>query len=148
MKRKSYSIDAAMVFNKFYCHQCGNKLTKSPYTRTIKRGDPEYKEHSHIGFKRVFGDVDLIEYDFKCCNCNKIISPDEQYVINKVQKIQGKHILSEEELLENKEKAYSAIQRKRKITDIIVKVLFIVAIIVSIYYAIKTNNFSLKFHLI
>lgn len=138
MKHKSLSIDIAMLTKKYYCHKCGDRLVRNPRTRMISRGDPEYREHSRIGHTRIFGDVELTEYDFKCCNCDRIIFPDEQYVIDKIQKMLGKHILGEEEFLENDKKARLAIEKKKKVMDIVVKVLFVIAIVIAIYFAIKT----------
>ena len=147
MKNKSHVIDAAMVARKFYCHTCGERLINHPRTRLIERGDPEYKEYSHVGHMRRIGDVELTEYDFQCPSCNRIINPDEQYVIEKMQKMVGKNILTEEEFTQNEAAARLAIERKKKITTIIVTVIFIIATIIALYFAIKTDSFSGKFYL-
>ena len=150
MKNKSYTMDAAMTARKFYCHKCGERLINHPRTRTIKRGDPDYREHSRVGRlgrTHLIGDVELTEYDFKCPSCNRIINPDEQYVIEKMQKMVGKNILTEEEFTQNEAAARFAIERKKKITTIIVTVIFIIATIIALYFAIKTDSFSGKFYL-
>ena len=146
MKNKSHEIDAAMASRKFYCHKCGQQLINHPRTRTLKRGDPGYWEHSRVGHTHLIGDVEHTEYDFKCPSCNRIINPDEQYVIEKIQKMVGRHILTVEEYFAYEEAARSAIEKKKKITTIIVTVLFIIGTIVALYYALKTGNFSFKFY--
>lgn len=146
MKNKSHVIDAAMVARKFYCHTCGERLINHPRTRTLKRGDPDYREHSLVGHYHHMGDVELTEYDFKCPSCNRIINPDEQYVIEKMQKMLGTHLLTEEEISKNEAAARLAIEKKKKITTIIVTVIFIIVVIAAFYFAIKTNNFSGEFY--
>ena len=139
MINKSSRIDAAMLTRKFYCHKCGNILVNNPRKRIIKRGDPEYKDLSHVGRMSMIGDIEFTEYDFKCNNCDCIIAPDEQYIVEKIQKMLGKHILSEEELSQNREKAYLSIERKKKITNIIVKAVFVIVTVVVIYLSLKTG---------
>lgn len=146
MKNKSYSMDAAMATRKFYCHTCGERLINHPRTRLFKRGDPEYKEYSRVGHMRRIGDVELTEYDFKCPSCNRIINPDEQYVIEKMQKMLGKHILTEEEFAKKEAAARLAIEKKKNTTNTIVMLVAIIGIIIAIYYAGKTGNFSFKFY--
>ena len=58
----------------------------------------------------------------------------------------GRHILTVEEYFAYEEAARSAIEKKKKITTIIVTVLFIIGTIVALYYALKTGNFSFKFY--
>lgn len=146
MKHQSYSIDVAMLTKKYYCHKCGERLVRSPRSRLITRGDPDYRKHSRIGHHHYFGDIELTEYDFKCCNCDRIIHPDDQYIIERIQKTLGKHILSDREFNENNRTARLAIERKAKITDIIVKVIFILGFVIACYFGIKTGNFSGKIY--
>ena len=116
-----------MVTRKFYCHKCGDRLARNARTRTIKRGDPDYRKHSRFANGTYsIGDVELTEYDFKCWTCDRIINPDEQYVIEQMQKMLGKHILTDEEFAENEAKARAVIAKKRKITEIVVKAASIV----------------------
>ena len=82
MKNKTYSIDAAMVTRRFYCHKCGDRLLKNARTRLLRRGDPDYRKHN-MGF---IGDIELTEYNFKCWTCDRIVSCDEQYVIEKCKR--------------------------------------------------------------
>ena len=147
MENKYSSIDAAMLTKKYYCHKCGDRLVRNPRTRLIRRGDPDYKKYSRIGHGHFIGDIELTEYDFKCCNYDRIISPNEQYVIHKTQEMLGKYILSEEELLSIGKQARLAIVKRKQIVNIVVKAVFIVAILITIYFTIKTGDFSIKFYL-
>ena len=147
MKNRTSKLDLAMVTRKFYCHKCGDRLARNARTRTIKRGDPDYREHSSFGTKRVIGDIELTEYDFKCWTCNRIINPDEQYVIERMQNMLGKHILTDEEFAENEEKARVAIVKKRKTTDIVVKAVSItVALLALVLWIITKGGTDITFY--
>lgn len=138
----------AMKKRKFYCSCCGEKLIPYPKTRIVKRGDPDYKEHSHFGQgKRLIGDIELTEYDFKCLSCNKCISYDEQCVVAEIQKYVGVHTLSQENVNENYEKANATLKRKRKIRSIISNLFGTVVAILLIYYWLKSGDFSFKLYL-
>lgn len=146
MKSKSCSIDLATVTRKFYCHKCGDRLLRHARTRIVKRGDPDYKKHSRIGRMHTFGDVELTEYDFKCWTCDRVTGCDEQYVIERMQKKLGKHILSETEIAENEESARAAIARKKKLGNIIASVIAIAATSAALYFCLKSGDFSFKIY--
>ena len=139
MNNKSISIPVVMLIKKFYCHCCGGLLIKNKRTRTIRRGDPDYKEHSRIGRTHMIGDIELTEYDFKCPDCGRITSFDEQCVIENIQKNVGKHILSQAEITEHTPKAEADLKRKRNITNIIVKIVFIALTAFIIYMSLKSQ---------
>ena len=134
MKNKTYSIDAAMVTRRFYCHKCGDRLLRNARTRLLRRGDPDYRKHN-MGF---IGDIELTECDFKCWTCDRIVSCDEQYVIEKMQKKLRKHVLSEAEFAENEEWARAAIARKKKIGNIISSAVGFAALVVALYFCLKS----------
>ncbi len=137
----------AMKKRKFYCCSCGEKLILYPRTRILKRGDPDYKKHCYIGRgRRLVGNIELIEYDFKCMSCDKFITYDEQCVIEEIQKCVGSPVLSQEEINENCEKATAILKRKRKIRSIISKLFGTAVTILVIYYCLKSGNFSFKFY--
>lgn len=137
----------AMKKRKFYCSCCGEKLIPYPRTRVVKRGDPDYKEHSYFGQgKHLIGDIELTEYDFKCLSCEKFTSYDEQCVIEEIQKYVGVHTLSQDNINENYEKANTILERKRKIRSIISKLFGTAVAILVIYYWIKSGDFSFKIH--
>ena len=139
MNNKSISIPVAMLIKKFYCHCCGGLLIKNKRTRTIRRGDPDYKEHSRIGRTHMIGDIELTEYDFKCPDCGRITSFDEQCVIENIQKNVGKHILSQAEITEHTPKAEADLKRKRNITNIIANIVFIALTAFIIYMSLKSQ---------
>ena len=146
MNKKSI-MPRAMKKRKFYCSCCGEKLIPYPKTRIVKRGDPDYKEHSYFGQgRRLIGDIELTEYDFKCLSCDKLISYEEQCVIEEIQKYVGVHTLSQDNINENYEKANAALTKKRKNKFIISKLFGAVVLILVIYYWLKSGNFSFKFY--
>ena len=132
MINKTSSIDAEMVTKKYYCHKCGEKLVNNPRIRVIRRGDPDYKKYSRVGRTQFIGDIEHTEYDFKCCNCNRIISADEQFVISEVQKTLEKNILTEEEIIKYKNRARATIEDKRKLMSAIPMVVVVIMVIIII----------------
>ena len=104
-----------MVFKKFYCHKCGERLVKEPKKRIVTPKDADYREHNSIGNMHVIGDIEVTEYDFKCPSCGNIIKYDEQCVIGKIQKKLDKKELYEQDILENREKIENKINRKKRI---------------------------------
>ena len=146
MKNRSYTSPMGMLTKKFYCHKCGERLIRNARTRTIKRGDPDYKKHSRVGRMHLIGDVEFTEYDFKCPACGNIIEYDEQCVIGKIQKQLRKNILSDEEVLHNRGKAEDSINRNAKIFKVIFSVVALALIGLFIYSKIKSGDFSFSFY--
>ena len=124
MKNKSASIPMGMVFCKFYCSDCGERLVKHPRKRVVRRGDPDYREHRRVGRMRMIGDIEVTEYDFKCPCCEKITSYDDQRMIAVIQKDLGKKILSSVEITKHTQQAEAKIERKNKLTNVLVWVAF------------------------
>ena len=146
MNKKSI-MPREMKKREFYCSYCGEKLIPYPKTRIVKRGDPDYKEHSYLGRgRRLIGDIELTEYDFKCLSCERIISYDEQCVIEEIQKHIGVHTLSQDNINENYDKATATLKKKRKIRSIISKSFGTIVLILVIYYWLKSGDFSFKLY--
>ena len=146
MKNKSVSIPMAMITKKFFCHKCGERLIRNARTRTIKRGDPDFKEHSRVGRSHLIGDVELTEYDFKCPACGKIIRYEEQCVIGKIQKQLRKKILSDEEVINNREKAEDSMDKNANIFKVIIYLVALSVIGLILYSQIKSGDFSFTFY--
>ena len=92
------SIPLAMIFKKYYCHKCGERLKRQKVTETLNPNDPGYEAawsqiHSdmHIGGKR--GAVSVTHYVFQCPICDTTITFDEQEDIAVKQKYAKSHIL-------------------------------------------------------
>ncbi len=147
MKNKSVSIPMGMVTKKFYCHKCGERLGKHSKTRTISPGDPDYRKHNRINHRtHMVGDVEVTEYDFQCPACGNIIEYDEQCVIRKIQKQLHKNTLSEEEILNNREKAEEAMDRNAKVFNVIFAIIALAIIGLIFYSKIKSGDFSFTFY--
>ena len=84
MGSKTVSIPAGMVFRKFYCHKCGQKLQRAARTFTVRPGDPDYKKYAihKNGLRITFfpGDVQVTEYDFCCPDCHHVTGYREQQI--------------------------------------------------------------------
>ena len=75
------------------------------------------------------------------------MNPNDQYVIERIQNMLGKHILTDEEFAENEEKARAAIAKKRKTIDIVVKaVSTTVALLVLFLWIITKGGTDFTFY--
>ncbi len=146
MKNKSVTIPAGMVFKRFYCHKCGERLVKHPNKRIVKPGDSDYREHSRIGDMNVIGDIEVTEYDFKCHDCGNIIHYNEQRVIEKIQNKLQKNVLSDEEISENREIIEKKIKIKQKIFRIALGVITVAIVAVVFYAKAKSGDWSFEFY--
>lgn len=100
MKGKSYAIPVGMVFKKYYCCKCGTKLEKERTHRVVNKEDKDYYQYQDCGtFPRV--DHDVYDYRFKCPNCGKRNSYDEQCIMERIQKKSKSKILSSKEIKNN-----------------------------------------------
>lgn len=92
------SIPVAMIFKKYYCHKCGERLKRQKVTQVLRPGDLGYENaerelfHSHriVGKS---GPISVTEYVFRCPSCDSTITFDEQEDIAVKQKYAKSHIL-------------------------------------------------------
>ena len=82
----------------YYCSACGEKLVAWPRTRILDQNDPDYEEYSHFAGKRVWGKIEVTEYDFKCISCDTVIPYYKQHVIAKIQKRVGANTLTQNDI--------------------------------------------------
>lgn len=126
-----------MVFGKFYCHKCGERLKRNPVKRTVKPGDPDYFEHNKIGRGKVMiGDVEVTEYDLKCPNCGHCIGYDAQRIVAKIQKKLSKKTLTDRDLQEHTAEAKAKMARETAILSAVLAVVVLLAIFVLAYFGI------------
>lgn len=101
MKGKFWSIPIGMAINKkYYCSKCGAVLEKEKTQRVVTKDDVDYYQYHDYGTfpKR---DYDVISYRFKCPSCNARISYGEQCIIERIQKKQGRTVLSSADIKAN-----------------------------------------------
>ena len=144
MTRQTTSYPIALKTKKFYCCKCGERMLTKTKTRLIRRGDPDYKEHSRFMHTHMFGDVELTEYDFKCYSCDNVVDFDTQCVIDRIQKELHKTVLSDAEIAENQEKAKTKIKKQAKVKQIIITLFAVIIIALILYFKIKSGDFSFK----
>lgn len=94
----SYEIDLRILFKKFYCPICEQKL------KIIKEVNKLNNEQKKIYYKELYPcgcpinlEVGKVKQMFKCQNCNYYNSIDNQLLIHKKQKLVKKKILKENE---------------------------------------------------
>lgn len=145
---KSSSIPIGMLVKKFYCHKCGARLEKHSNTRTVRRGDPDYRKYGRTYFgTHIIGDIEVTEYDFRCPDCGNIIEYDEQRIIGKVQKKLCKNVLHEEEISDNRGNIQKAINRNGRILQVLFSIVVLAIIALFVYLKIKSGDFSFKVYL-
>ncbi|MBO5285425.1 MAG: hypothetical protein J6B16_00855, partial [Clostridia bacterium] len=95
----SYSIDLRILFKKFYCPICGQKL------KVVKKANKLSSEQKNLYYKQLFPmavpidlDVAKVEQIFKCHKCNYYNTTDNQLIIRKKQRKLRRRILSKNEL--------------------------------------------------
>ena len=95
----SYEFNIRILFKKFYCHICGNKLNikwnKTKLTEEQKK--IYYKELYPYGLP-VYTDVAKVKQIFVCSKCDYYNDPQNQLLIRKKQKKLKKKILDENEV--------------------------------------------------
>ena len=146
MANRSSTVPLGMLFYKFHCHKCGEKLVRSPRTRTVKPGDPDYAEHSRLGaHSHLIGDVELTEYCFKCLSCDTFAEYEEQCVLSIIQKKLGRAVLSADDIKENRETAQKTLQKRRSVYHCCLRLLTLVALLLALYFVLKANGFEIHF---
>lgn len=139
MKGKSYSIPCGMLFKKYYCFHCGSKLVKSKTHRVVSKDDKDYYQYHEVGhFPK--HDYDVYSYEFKCMNCNKKISYNEQCVIERIQKKKNKKILSRTEIKENYKDEQLKENKRILITNLLIPAIFLVIFFGLFYWLDKERN--------
>ena len=93
---KSYEFDLRILFKRFYCPICGEKLN------VVKTVNKLAEDQKRIYYKELYPygipinkDVGRVRQMFNCSNCGYSNSTDNQLVIHKKQKKLKKIILDE-----------------------------------------------------
>lgn len=132
MSGKEYNFPVGMIVKKFYCHKCGERLLKSPYTRFIHSSNPEYD--NYLGGTHITGPIEKTQYNFKCSECYHSISYNKQLVISEIQRKLNKKRLTEEEIKNNIDLAKKKKLKKDKIGEITWFVFCFIITILLIYF--------------
>lgn len=138
MKGKSYAIPVGMVFKKYYCCKCGTKLEKERTHRVVNKEDKDYYQYQDCGtFPRV--DHDVYDYRFKCPNCGKRISYDEQCIMERIQKKSKSKILSSKEIKNNYQNCKHNNNKYVLTRNIMVPSIFIIPFFI-LFYIFKSDK--------
>ena len=139
MNGQSHATPFGIAFKKkYYCSRCGARLEKEKTHRVVTRADKDYYQYHKIGQypKR---DYDVFDYRFKCPSCEARISYDEQCVIEKIQKREGRRILSSYEIKANYDECKAKHFKRVLIRNILIPVLFFLSCF-ALYFLIGTNR--------
>ena len=95
-------IPVGMIFRKMYCRYCGERLKVHKIVDVYTVGDPNFSRTMKIGpagHKIVnIHSQTLVTYVYKCPDCGKAVTYEEQVYFSKIQKKLGKKILSDDEI--------------------------------------------------
>ena len=91
----SYELDLRILFKKFYCPLCGQRLRvfKEIHKLTEKQKKIYYKELYPYGIP-INLEVNKVKQIFRCLNCHYYNTTDNQLLIRKKQKLLKKKILN------------------------------------------------------
>lgn len=103
------TMPLGMLFAKMYCCKCEQKLQKQKISKVFEKGKEGYAPkvlHRKMIVPGGFvarGTIGMDEikkstYVYNCCNCNYLISYDDQLKISELQKQLNKKALSDNEL--------------------------------------------------
>ena len=90
-------IPVGMIFKKMYCRYCGERLAKQKITNVYCAGDANFDRVMTNGIINI-NQQTKVTYIYKCPNCKKTATYDEQVGYSKIQKRLGKKILADEDL--------------------------------------------------
>ena len=135
MKNKNYFKPYGMMFKKYYCSKCETLLEKEKTHRVVSKEDVDYFKYQKINvFPR--RDWDVYEYRFKCPSCNESISFEEQCIIERIQKINNKKILSISDIEVSYESCKIKESKRLLLRNILVPSLFNLLIIIPIFFCL------------
>ena len=92
------SIPVAMLFKKYYCHKCGERLKRQKVTQALNPGEPGYEAawndvRSNMNIVGKRGSISVTHYVFHCPTCNTTMTFEEQEDIAVKQKYANSRIL-------------------------------------------------------
>lgn len=129
MNGKSWSIPFGMVFKKYYCSICGEKLVKEKTHRVVTKDDLDYYQyHEKNMYPR--SPVDVYSYRFRCNNCRKAITYNEQCILEIIQKKYNTKVLLDVEIDNYYEEAKIKREKHDLITSIGVSLFFMILCII------------------
>ena len=136
MKGKNYTIPFGMIFKKYCCSKCGEKLEKEKTHRVVTEDDKDYYQyHDYRKFPR--DDIDVYDHRWKCPSCGARISFDEQCIIERIQKKCGQSVLSRDDIKEFYTECKEKNAKRVLLRNICVAV---IACFVSVLLSVFTKN--------
>ena len=109
MNGKYWSLPLQMVFGKYYCTKCGEKLEREKTHRVVTPEDKDYYDYHDYGAYPQ-NDYDVYGYQFACPHCGKRVAYREQRILARIQKKQETRVLAASEIKAN----YAACKAEEK----------------------------------
>ena len=135
----NWSIPWRMVFKRYYCSKCGSRLKREKTHRIVTKDDIDYfKYHEYNTFPR--RDHDVYEYRFKCPSCESRMSFEEQCIVDRIQKVNRRKLLSDIEIKKNYDECKKFIKRKAIFYEILIILLAIFIVGIFCFLSKDSDN--------
>jgi rRNA maturation endonuclease Nob1 len=92
-----YEMPLGMLIRKMYCAGCGARLVRKKIRKTYRRGEEGFRNTLSNRSTINVQSYTAVTYVYRCPNCNKEISYDDQVKVAKKQAQAGRKILLEKE---------------------------------------------------
>jgi DNA-directed RNA polymerase subunit RPC12/RpoP len=92
-----YEMPLGMLIRKMYCAGCGTRLVRKKVRKTYRRGEEGFRNTLSNRSTINVQSYTAVTYVYRCPNCNKEISYDDQVKVAKKQAQAGRKILLEKE---------------------------------------------------
>ena len=93
-----YDMPLGMLIRKMYCAGCGTRLVRKQVRKTYQRGEPGFRNTLSNRSTVNVGSYTTVTYVYRCPNCCREISYDDQVKVAKKQKQTGRNVLTEGDL--------------------------------------------------
>ena len=92
-----YGMPLGMLLRRMYCFGCGTRLVRKKVRKTYRRGEEGFRNTLSNRSTINVQSYTEVTYVYRCPNCNKEISYDDQVKVAKKQAQAGRKILLEKE---------------------------------------------------
>ncbi len=138
MKGKSITIPYGLMFKKYYCAHCGNKLEKVKTHRVVTKDDKDYYQYQPRNtFPR--RDHDVYDYELKCPCCHRRVSFREQCILERIQKKYRTKQLTKEMIRENYITFENKEQRRVLLNRILIPAVILI-VCFGLYFLLSEEN--------
>ncbi len=90
-----YEMPLGMLVRKMYCAGCGTRLARKQVRKTYQRGEEGFRNTLSTGSAVNVKSYTTVTYVYRCPNCHREITYEDQVRVAKIQARTGSKILPE-----------------------------------------------------